>query len=958
MKFINFTFILLLIGIFTNGQENPIFVESPTNFHITSPLKNRSNLEPAFSKLKVNDGRASRNKIIIGKDAQTSNDWLASNPNQLDKKFQSRTPSLVFDGYTQGSNPSDPALAVGPDHVFMVFNTGFKIFDKDGNALTSDLAPSAIFGTNGCCDLTASYDNAADRWVITLLGNGALVAVSSDANPVDSEWYVYEYGQVSDYQKLSVWSDGYYMTDNTSSNNKVYAFQREKMLQGDANALIIGFPLTGLVRDGFYSPQAFNVIGGELPAPGNVPIVFMQDDAWSSVAQDHLKIWNLTVDWENPNQSTISQPTELVTTPFISSFDGGSFSNLEQPFGGTDIDALQSTIMNQAQFRKFADHNSAVFNFVVDADASGGELAAIRWYELRQNADGEPWQIYQEGTYTSPDGKHAWCGSMGLDAQGNIGMGYTAMGGDTDTYVSAFYTGRRVADPLNTMTFDEELIAQGTGLYNFYRYGDYAKLDLDPANDKQFWFTTEIMKNGIKDVVGVFQIAPNFDNDLGVVDIVSPINGTLSNNEPITVTIYNYGENPQSNFPLNLYLNGNLVATETYTANIASGENANYTFNATLNLGNEGETYSIGAETQLAADEDTSNDRFDKEVMHQYATDVGVTAILNPETGSSLGQQNIQIEITNFGAETQTNIPVYYSINSGAAVQEVFTADLAPNQSANYTFSTPYNFNQFGDYTILAGTQLANDGQNQNDISSVQISNLSCRDYLTESNMQIIDNQTITSTLNVAEEGLINDLNVTVNIEHTYLGDLIVSLVGPDGTEVVLANQVGGGSEDFENTTFDDSAETSISDGQAPFTGTFAPQQPLSNFEGLNMYGDWILNVEDVYNQDTGTLIDWTLNICSDDFMATQQFTQNNVAFEVVHKGNKQYLISMNHVEFNAQPKLEIFNMEGRILLSRKIDNYSNTFRYDLDMSYAPTGVYIVRISGGDKSASKRIVLK
>ncbi|MBK9599509.1 MAG: hypothetical protein IPO60_14670 [Flavobacteriales bacterium] len=46
--------------------------------------------------------------------------------------------------------------------------------------------------------------------------------------------------------------------------------------------------------------------------------------------------------------------------------------------------------MNQAQFRKFPGHNSAVFNFVVDADATAGELAAVRWYELRQPADNAP----------------------------------------------------------------------------------------------------------------------------------------------------------------------------------------------------------------------------------------------------------------------------------------------------------------------------------------------------------------------------------------------------------------------------------------------------------------------------------------------------------------------------------------------------------------------------------------
>ena len=44
--------------------------------------------------------------------------------------------------------------------------------------------------------------------------------------------------------------------------------------------------------------------------------------------------------------------------------------------------------MNQAQFRKFPTHNSAVFNFVVDVDGTSSELAGVRWYELRQDGDG------------------------------------------------------------------------------------------------------------------------------------------------------------------------------------------------------------------------------------------------------------------------------------------------------------------------------------------------------------------------------------------------------------------------------------------------------------------------------------------------------------------------------------------------------------------------------------------
>jgi len=141
------------------------------------------------------------------------------------------------------------------------------------------------------------------------------------------------------------------------------------MLNGDPTASIQVFSLPGIAIDAFYSPQDFNVTDGNLPGIGNATIVFMQDDAWSGISNDHLKLLPINVDWNDVTNSTISSATEIEISPFMASFDGGSFSNLSQP-SGPDIDVMQSTIMNQAQFRKFATHNSVIFNFVVNTDTS------------------------------------------------------------------------------------------------------------------------------------------------------------------------------------------------------------------------------------------------------------------------------------------------------------------------------------------------------------------------------------------------------------------------------------------------------------------------------------------------------------------------------------------------------------------------------------------------------------
>ncbi len=112
----------------------------------------------------------------------------------------------------------------------------------------------------------------------------------------------------------------------------------------------------------------------------------------------------------------------------------------------------------------------------------------------------------------------------------------------------------------------------------------------------------------------------------------------------------------------------------------------------------------------------------------------------------------------------------------------------------------------------------------------------------------IADNATVTSQIVVAEDFCIGDVNVDVNISHTYIGDLIVELVSPSGTIVRLHNR-GGGTTDDIVATYDD-------EGTLP-SGPGA----LSDFDSESSAGIWRLVVSDNASQDTGTLNSWALRI-------------------------------------------------------------------------------------------------
>ena len=103
-------------------------------------------------------------------------------------------------------------------------------------------------------------------------------------------------------------------------------------------------------------------------------------------------------------------------------------------------------------------------------------------------------------------------------------------------------------------------------------------------------------------------------------------------------------------------------------------------------------------------------------------------------------------------------------------------------------------------------------------------------------------------TLTVADSGVILDVDIAVQITHTWIGDLLVQVTSPNATTVNL-HQNSGGSADNIITTYDD-------DGGV---GTTTPAQPLSAFDGEDRFGDWSISANDSVNQDNGNLNGWSL---------------------------------------------------------------------------------------------------
>ena len=169
-----------------------------------------------------------------------------------------------------------------------------------------------------------------------------------------------------------------------------------------------------------------------------------------------------------------------------------------------------------------------------------------------------------------------------------------------------------------------------------------------------------------------------------------------------------------------------------------------------------------------------------------------------------------------------------------------------------------YNFFYF--LEDAAGNTSASFGQNATVVSNVNVAIGNPGSVETDIQISSADFPGLVGDVAMTPEIL--DVNVTINIEHGNAEDLDVVLIAPDSTEIELTSDNGGFADNYTDTTFDDSAGTSIVDGMAPFTGRFIPEQPLNALNGLSPFGNWTLRVTDDDGNDiAGQFVSWALDI-------------------------------------------------------------------------------------------------
>jgi hypothetical protein len=409
-------------------------------------------------------------------------------------------------------------------------------------------------GFGGACEYTNDgdpivlYDEQADRWLVSQFalpvfdyGPGVFpydfyecVAISKTGDPT-GEYWLYEFpapitgldsdndpntaadpgSKMPDYPKFGIWQDGYYMTVNqfdvyTSlsawAGAGVYKFDRAAMLAGSP---VISywywdpFYAVNCSMGTYYTTESnpWCFMGGMLPAdndgawaPAGTPayIVEFQDDAWSTPAftvADQLDLFSIS-------GNIMTFEAVLPVNAFDSEVCAGyARTCIPQPGTSATVDAIADRLMYRLQYRNFGSvtGQGMVVNHTVDMNDPAGH-AGVRWYQLWD--DGAGWYVRQQGNF-SPDASHRWMGSIAMDVQANIALGYSVS--STSVYPSIRYTGHvEGVDAANTMVAEKTMWNGGgsqtaSALYGsaYARWGDYSSMSVASGTGCDFVYTQE-----------------------------------------------------------------------------------------------------------------------------------------------------------------------------------------------------------------------------------------------------------------------------------------------------------------------------------------------------------------------------------------------------------------------------------------------------------------------------------
>jgi subtilisin-like proprotein convertase family protein len=229
-------------------------------------------------------------------------------------------------------------------------------------------------------------------------------------------------------------------------------------------------------------------------------------------------------------------------------------------------------------------------------------------------------------------------------------------------------------------------------------------------------------------------------------------------------------------------------------------------------------------------------------------------------------------------------------------------------------------------------------------------------------NKAIADNTTTKDTIKFAASRTITSVELFLAIQHTFVGDLTINLIAPNGTSRSVVAAAGGTGENILTFVIDGGPVCSTTGFFAPWSYYCGPAAVFGNFGGANMQGNWVLIVADGAAGDQGMIQGWGLRFNGDNITGV-----SNVSNEIPGK----YNLSQNYPNpFNpvtkisfALPKSGLVTLKVYDVLGKEVETLVNevktagTYSVDFNASKYSSGAYFYKIETNGFADVKKMML-
>jgi hypothetical protein len=326
-------------------------------------------------------------------------------------------------------------------------------------------------------------------------------------------------------------------------------------------------------------------------------------------------------------------------------------------------------------------------------------------------------------------------------------------------------------------------------------------------------------------------------------------------------------------------------------------------------------------------------------------------------------EETVTVTIENFGAYDQSDFTLSYLLDGGNPVTETITGPLSSESTVVYSFSTPVDLSEIGYYELFVTSSLPGDGNTSNDASAATIVHTLCQpEQLCIQGVGVFDFQigTISNLTGCDPNGYGNYTNLSTDLGQGSTNDLTITTGYGDVWVKVWIDFNDNFNFETEEVVVNDFV---IAEGQV--SGTYTETMPLA-ISGSAVLGEHMLRIKTNYDATVpsdpcattmfGETEDYTVNVV----LGTEVGLHNNEPNDLIliNEGNNQFVATFNAVTISETLFVTVHNIQGQTVIYNRVQNVGGKYEYKFDMSYAPAGIYLLRLGSANFGKVERFVVQ